>query len=1727
MSVKYNPENVAIVSIDGATTAIVDGETYSGRGYANVYDVIEPLAIVVSWGPGRLTGFQPETYYIVDEGVNFTGISGSNTKGAVNMGDGAIVEFLGSTFSNNSIIPRGGGLYTLGEAHINNSLFQGNKSTYGGAIWNGGSNSKTYIEGSTFTANTANTNGGAIWQDQNGAYLSVQDSIFTGNQAKSQGGVLYLAAGTADISGSTFTDNIKVNTANTDIVAYVKCKANFDNCSFEWNENTTSTTAQVLTFVTGADATITESNFFFNTATDVIKVDNGRLAMSDVTLEGNSATGITIAGSATVQLEEVSIKDTEAGYALDMEGTGVLTITDSEFAGVASNDVLVKIANGTTSVSGSKFTASDSYGGGINISGGKNTFENSWFENITRQSGAAIKQDGANAKTTFIDSLFNFNDSVLDLQNGTVTIKDSEFSENVNNINVTGGVLSLEEDSSIDGATGVEGAAISNASTVYVKGAFLDINGGSDTKSIIKNSRFISIDDTTFLANTASEGVIVNSGTASLSGNIFEENIGGAILNRGIMTINGGKFLTETDTILNEANLTLTGAITLNANLETAAGATTTVNGADFIFSGKTAITVGALTTVGTIISSATFANTGKVSFTSVDFSATAITINQSGVGNYELADGVSALNTNLTVNGTETTLVNGTGTSASSDGKLAQFVSYGDNALSLTTYDKLYVGFEGEEDATHFASLDSLQATYAGYSGSIINSAEVFYNPTWTEENLPASTTLGDGTVVELVWGFNAFSDLAYAKDILSGDGILTFEGGSVPTSDDAKDIPTVRIHNASGEGFDFANNNNLILDTYTFSSNSQIRLMGDAGTDNLAFLNVDASGSIIETCYTTKKTGDFNFTVDDSTAGTLCLVSGNNSGVAGTLNFTINDSYVEDDINPCASSDTSTELNNINIVLNDSEVTGGVWATGSSQNVIVKGNSKVRLNDSWVDTVIGAHGNIVQGWILLELNNSEVNQVIGEEVAGTYQGTSYLFIEGNADSIIHEAITNVDAIYVGDGATLLLGNVTITDSNLYNNMYYNGTIAVLDYTTATLAGTVTLAPDITMGENAALAAADDAVIILTGTSLTATIATGKDNILVFDNEAALSVTADVTGFVGFIFNGDASVDLNSQALDDKVISIDTDNVWTKGTTTIAKGITSVEGTSFTVNGLEANLGESIVNGVVLNFTRNSLILTVTAIEVGSNRTLDSALNISASNPAIITFSSTTDGSTCTFNGNTISHDQVFQGNGSDKTKVATADGKMAFANGNDVAMNNLDFGGIIYGGTEDGIDEGSNLSFLNANLGGNVFGGGRANADSDMISGEVILTLTDSTQAAGKAVYGGAYANGGNAIIESVSLTLTDVDAGTNSVYGGGAVNNGGKLEVGAVDTIIDGGVHGAVYNGANIYTAGTGSEFTAGEMSLEISGGTFSGAVGNGSTPRSGASSTQGASTLEITDGLFEGIVYGGGASFGGDATVASTTVSISGGTFNGKVYGGNVGSTGANASLTNLSYDANLTIDSSASDIYFNGNVYGGSMGTSVVGGDVNMTLTGDGSKLHFGADSFLSGASEYAYDDISYVEGTKALVFDAFTGDFNGNIQGPSFDTVTFKNGSQVNFCNAGVRQNVELVSTWNFELSDASAVMITDDASTTNVKNNFRGDTINITFADGAVVEGTDWTVYQGTANTILGWNKLGGVTIDGVAAKSAKEGSYMAWTTEDYKVYMDENQDIRLAKLA
>ena len=1720
------------------------------------------------------TGYTASTTNISQSVFIANTAGGTSAYGGVMFNQGSSVSITGSTFSDN-ITDGDGGVISN---HNQDKTVNGTTVTY---------SSDVNITGSTFTGNTAK-NGGAI---RNSSTMTISNSVLENNYASSRGGALFAYSSLTTVTNTLFkgnTANENGAAINNDSLAYVNDSTFTGNTALSGGairnsgtmtvsggtfENNYASSDGGALFANGGVTTVTNSLFKGNTASSgsAIKSQSGVVYIDGSTFTDNFGSSGAINGTVSVNnsLFDANRINSGNGYGSAMSSISG-TISNSTFTNNYGRfGGVVYLTTKYATFIGNTFSTNRTYNVGGVAYFQQNSFlastNNTYCYNRGSGDGAGVFYMGGGT----ISSLNDYYHNNLSYSDGGVVRGRSS----LNRTEIDSGTFTANTATNFGGALSIANPNVFISNSLFTNNRAK--NGGAiandvyNMNSTASLTGTVSITNSTFTANTATEdgGALYNRGAVmTVTGCVFDGNdcgatshYGGAIFNtqitytineastvfHGLATIQDSQFLTASDYVqtASGATSTLKGTITTAATFK--GGGSYVADGLNLVFNGDTAISINALTETGDGLTGVTFANTGKVTLTNQNLSAKTITINQATAGAYTLADGISALNTNLTVNGTAMTLVSGTASAASADGQVAQVVSFASNTLNLTVYDKLFVGGNFTEDATHFASLANLQATYAGYSGLVIDCDDIFYNNTWTSETVPSTTTLGDGTVVNLAWGGNAFADLAAAKTVLAADGILTFEG-VVPTTAQTEDVNTVRIHSASISAESTTiKSNRLILDSVAIPGTKRFYTDGSGDDDFVTLVNINEPTSYFYTGYI-RKEGDFNLDVSNSNISRFYVSNGTNSGVGGTVNFTITDSTTNR-ISLSASSDTGTSFNDINIVVNNTFVhttkpngqtdleQGDIRATGSSDNVHIYGDSRVTMNGSTANILFGSKGNIVHGSIYLTMDASTVANVIGKGTVDSVQGSSYLTIAGTTASVISAAITTVDVITVADGATLNLGDVTVTNSNFTVNTDYDGTVAVLANSTVTLAGNVSLAKNFTLGTNAAIVAADDAVITLaaSGTFSTA-IGTGTGNTLVLDNATVLTVATTVTGFAAITFKGDTAVDLNSQSLAGKAITIDTNNVWTNGVTTIATGISSLDGATFSVNGQVAELDTPMFNGSILSFANGNLTLTVTAVEVTDTNTLDDALAATAVNPGVITFAEATDGTTCTFSGATFAHDQVFQGNGATNTAIQSADASMVFANGHEISMGALSWNGIIYGGARNSDTTETSLSFQDAAIGGNVFGGGRAESGSDVSMGTVSLSIADSAQATGKAVYGGGYANGGTATLTAIDLSLDDVTGG-NSVYGAGAVNAGGKLGAGSVATAISGGVYGAVYNGANIYTSGTGSEFTAGEMSLAIDGGTFTGAVGNGSTPRGGASSRQGASTLAISDGLFQGIVYGGAASFGGtttNATVASTTVTISGGTFNGKVFGGNVGQTGAKAANTVLTGTSNLTIDGSTANIYFNENVFGGSMGEGIVGGNVTVTFKGNGNHLHFDNDSFLSGDSEYAYGVVSYVQGAKTLVFDGFTNSFSANIQGPAFETVTIKNGSQVNVRGGATNQDFSFVSTWNFELSSAEAVMITDDpVSSGKAKNSFYGATINLTFADGAetVVAGTDWTVYKGKEATLNYWNELGSLTIGGEAATSGTlaGNDFLAWSTDEYQVYVDGNYDIRLAKLA
>ena len=157
-------------------------------------------------------------------------------------GDGpAKLTINGGAFTENSAVSMGGAIRTEGEVTIDGTVFTGNTSGNGGAIWSG-ARGIVSIKNATFTGNTAcsekadlTKQGGAIVQGKGGS-TTVEDSTFTDNKAYGQGGAIYNAGtltlmGTNTFSGNMHqvgTDNEAANDIHNDGTLIINGEAIFD-----------------------------------------------------------------------------------------------------------------------------------------------------------------------------------------------------------------------------------------------------------------------------------------------------------------------------------------------------------------------------------------------------------------------------------------------------------------------------------------------------------------------------------------------------------------------------------------------------------------------------------------------------------------------------------------------------------------------------------------------------------------------------------------------------------------------------------------------------------------------------------------------------------------------------------------------------------------------------------------------------------------------------------------------------------------------------------------------------------------------------------------------------------------------------------------------------------------------------------------------------------------------------------------------------------------------------------------------------------------------------------------------------------------------------------------------------------------------------------------------------------------------------------------------------------
>lgn len=318
--------------------------------------------------------------------------------------------------------------------------------------------------------------------------------------------------------------------------------------------------------------------------------------------------------------------------------------------------------------------------------------------------------------------------------------------------------------------------------------------------------------------------------------------------------------------------------------------------------------------------------------------------------------------------------------------------------------------------------------------------------------------------------------------------------------------------------------------------------------------------------------------------------------------------------------------------------------------------------------------------------------------------------------------------------------------------------------------------------------------------------------------------------------------------------------------------------------------------------------------------------------------------------------------------------------------------------------------------------------------------------------------------------------------------------------------------------------------GNTNVTVNGGTFKSHLIGGDSQISGSVRRTGNVNLTINGGSFEKQVAGGmyfyaQNPFDEAVLVGDVNMTINGGTFNMRVYGGCFAQLENEfAAQTKIIGDINLTINAT-SEITFNEHVTAGSRGTGRIYGDINVTVTGDGSKLNFTGkligDSNAGGyyTTSGGYREQSYVSGDRQVTFANFQGNFNAELL--MFTTITLDGGTNMSFTNAAL--DLSSVSEWNFGFG----TILNFNAG----ENDFTGD--DLAFGLDGWDDSSDWGVLNGAdASMIAGWDKADSVTFikDQKEYTASWDADLSAWCSTDLEIKFgldDDRNSLIISKLA
>jgi predicted outer membrane repeat protein len=318
------------------------------------------IANTIFDGAGRiaLSGGAVTRHFFVTGGVAATFKNITLTNGYSPVGGGAIetaggyITLENVTLSGNSALDQGGAIYcfvgTDGVLTVTNSIFTGNRSNRGGALFNSGCPGK--ISNTLFNLNEAGTAGGAIFCDgpTTRAFVSAENQ-FEANTAP-RGGALSATGCAMQVSGGMFASNAATSTM------------------------TVTKLGGAIYHETAGLLQVTGTQFLRNTA-----FDGG---------------AIMVGSGVSAQLTATTFVSNSATYGGAIENSGALTLTHSSFRenAAASLGGAIWALGGTVVISGSHFERNRAafHGGATHLQGSASIRSSSFIANSAQGNGGAV-----------------------------------------------------------------------------------------------------------------------------------------------------------------------------------------------------------------------------------------------------------------------------------------------------------------------------------------------------------------------------------------------------------------------------------------------------------------------------------------------------------------------------------------------------------------------------------------------------------------------------------------------------------------------------------------------------------------------------------------------------------------------------------------------------------------------------------------------------------------------------------------------------------------------------------------------------------------------------------------------------------------------------------------------------------------------------------------------------------------------------------------------------------------------------------------------------------------------------------------------------------------------------------------------------------------------------------------------------------------------------------------